>query len=86
MSRSARPISVECDFPADGKELAISRWVEATRIVLKIRERSRVQGKPSQKSKAQCQPFSPRVSHDKASTQFGQRTVNSVVTVGCSVG
>lgn len=86
MSRSARPISVECDFQTDGKELVISRWVEATKIILKIRERRRVQGEPSDLGKAPSQTSSPCVSPDNASTQFGQRIVNSVVTVGCSVG
>jgi len=42
MSRTARPIHIEAELQSGGSERDLSRWVEATRLVMKILEAKRI--------------------------------------------
>ena len=42
MSRTARPIIIEAELQTGGTERDLSRWVEATRLIMKILDRKRI--------------------------------------------
>jgi hypothetical protein len=42
MSRTARPINIEAELQTGGTERDLTRWVEATRLIMKILDRKRV--------------------------------------------
>lgn len=39
MSRTARPIVIEANLLPEGNDRDLARWVEATRIIMKLHER-----------------------------------------------
>lgn len=84
MSRSARPIAIDCELQPSGTERELSKWVEATRIIMKILERKRIeeeviQNRPYQFSKSSIDFFAesslPRSCSEKNGTVVNSRTV-----------
>lgn len=42
MSRTARPITIDAELQAGGSERDLSRWVEATRLIMRILDVKRI--------------------------------------------